>query len=102
MAMLERLWDGIRTVLCIGAHADDIEIGCGGTILRLAKERPDLHIAWAVFSAEGVRRTEAEASARRFLEGVEVIDVEILDFPDRFFPSALHCPEFRRLALADL
>ena len=88
MAMLERLWDGIRTVLCIGAHADDIEIGCGGTILRLAKERPGLRIAWAVFSAEGVRRAEAEASARRFLEGVEIIDVEILDFPDRFFPSA--------------
>ena len=53
---------GPLQVLCLGSHSDDIEIGCGGTILRLAEQYPDCVFHWVVFSATGVR--EAEASAR--------------------------------------
>jgi LmbE family N-acetylglucosaminyl deacetylase len=61
---------GLRRVLCLGAHADDIEIGCGGTILRLAAERRDLEVRWVVFSSNAVRAAEKGASAEVFLEGV--------------------------------
>ncbi|MGB8768994.1 MAG: hypothetical protein WCC92_05230, partial [Candidatus Korobacteraceae bacterium] len=50
-------------VLCLGAHSDDIEIGCGGTILRLAEEYPGAVFHWVVFSAIGVREAEARRAA---------------------------------------
>ncbi len=58
---------GPRRVLALGAHADDIEIGCGGTILRLAEEHPDVEVLWVVFSASPIRAAEARASASAFL-----------------------------------
>ena len=60
-------------VLCIGAHSDDIEIGCGGTLLRLLAERPGSHVRWVVLSATPEREAEARASAADFLvdAGVE-------------------------------
>lgn len=54
------------TVLCLGAHCDDIEIGCGGTILRLAEQCPGCEFHWAVFSATGVRAVEAQSAAALF------------------------------------
>jgi len=78
-------------VLCLGAHADDIEIGCGGTILRLVAEVPRLSLRWIVFSGAGERRAEAEASARHFLAGIADAEARILDFRDGFFPSQ-HMP----------
>lgn len=73
-------------VLCLGAHCDDIEIGCGGTLLRLREARPDLDIRWLVLSGDAVRRREAEGSARRFLgEGGEA-RVRIEAFRDGFLP----------------
>jgi LmbE family N-acetylglucosaminyl deacetylase len=53
-------------VLCLGAHSDDIEIGCGGTILRFAKEHPDCIFYWVVFSANGARCEEARRACERF------------------------------------
>ena len=53
-------------ILCLGSHSDDIEIGCGGTILRLAEQYPDCTFYWVVFSATGVRAAEAECAAKRF------------------------------------
>ena len=73
-------------LLAIGAHADDVEIGCGGTIRRLAEIETELSVAWVVLAAHGVRVQEARASADRFLEGVRVRDVRALDFEDAFFP----------------
>ncbi len=73
-------------ILCLGAHSDDIEIGCGGTILRLAEEYPHLHIQWIVFSASESRRQEAAASAGQFLAQVASKEVVIKEFPDGFFP----------------
>jgi len=72
-------------VLCLGAHSDDIEIGCGGTVLRLASGGAD--IEWAVFCAEGNRATEAQASARRFLGRGGDRLLSLYTFRDGFFPA---------------
>ncbi len=77
---------GIRNVLCLGAHADDIELGCGGTILRLTKDHPSAHFFWLVLSAPGTRRDEAEASAERFLRRAGSRTIDIQAFRDGFFP----------------
>ena len=79
--------DGPFRLLCLGAHADDIEIGCGGTVLRLVAERPELSVRWVVFSGSEARRREAEVSARRFLDGAREAAVTVHGFRDGFFPS---------------
>ena len=73
-------------VLCLGAHCDDIEIGCGGTILRLADTMKDASIHWIVFSSEGNRAKEALASARDFLTGTKDKKIILKRFPNSFFP----------------
>src|SRR5690348_4989374 len=73
-------------LLLLGAHSDDIEIGCGGSILRLIAERPS-EVCWVVFSASGDRAREATGSAREFLEGCVRAEVRTLEFPDAYFPS---------------
>lgn len=78
--------DESLTVLLIGAHSDDIEIGCGGTVLRLVRERPKLTIHWVVLAAEGVREEEARRSASRFLRGAEDAHVTVHGFRDGFLP----------------
>ena len=76
----------VSHVLCLGAHADDIEIGCGGTILTLLAAEPPLTVTWVVFSADGVRASEARQSAERFLEAAAKRDIAIHSFRDGFFP----------------
>ncbi len=73
-------------VLCLGAHSDDIEIGCGGTILRLIDENPGIEIHWVVLAAVGVRKTEAVESANRFLAGTMRRKVVTKSFRDGYFP----------------
>jgi LmbE family N-acetylglucosaminyl deacetylase len=73
-------------ILALGAHCDDIEIGCGGTILRLAAARPDLEILWVVFCGSSTRAEEARASAQAFLEGVAASRVVVHSFRDAFLP----------------
>jgi LmbE family N-acetylglucosaminyl deacetylase len=73
-------------ILAIGCHADDIEIGCGGTLLTLLERRPEIEVTWAVLSADGERRAEAEASAQLFLAGAASVDLRIESFRDGFFP----------------
>ena len=73
-------------VLAIGSHADDIEIGCGGTLLALTRERSDLSVTWVVLTAEGSRADEARASAESFLAGAGSADVEIFGHRESFFP----------------
>jgi LmbE family N-acetylglucosaminyl deacetylase len=75
-----------HTVLCLGAHCDDIEIGCGATIMRLAERYPDLRVKWVVLSSSAVRAAEARASATRFLEGVAEKEIVIETFRNSFFP----------------
>ncbi len=77
---------GKLKLLCLGAHADDIEIGCGGTVLRLAAEMPDLVVRWIVFSGAGRREAEARNSAAAFLENVSERQIEVLRYRDGYFP----------------
>ena len=80
--------DGPPTLLFLGAHSDDIEIGCGATILRLVAEHPGARVTWVVFSADDHRETEARASAMAFLAGadVEASDVIVHRFRESYFP----------------
>lgn len=75
------------SVLCLGAHSDDIEIGAGGTILSLIAARVRLSVHWCVLSASGQRADEASSSAAAFLEGAHESRVEIADFEDSYFPD---------------
>jgi LmbE family N-acetylglucosaminyl deacetylase len=88
----------VRRLLCIGAHCDDIEIGCGGTVLTLLAAIPDLAVRWVVFTSDDTRRREAEACAARFLRGRRA-EVRILDYRDAFLPysGAAVKDEFERL-----
>lgn len=74
-------------ILCLGAHSDDIEIGCGGTILSLLASYPNVSVDWEVFSAEGVRRKEAQVSARRFLARAKKTSINIGRFRGSYFPT---------------
>jgi LmbE family N-acetylglucosaminyl deacetylase len=84
--MIRLNFEAVRSVLCLGAHADDIEIGCGGTVLRLLRDRPGLDFVWVVFSAEGSRSREAKSSARVFLKGAGKARILIKHFRNGFFP----------------
>jgi LmbE family N-acetylglucosaminyl deacetylase len=74
-------------LLCLGAHADDIEIGCGGTLLRLLQERPGCSVHWVVFAANPVREAEARASAAEFLTKAGSSQVTIHHFRESYFPT---------------
>jgi LmbE family N-acetylglucosaminyl deacetylase len=74
-------------ILCLGAHSDDIEIGCGGTLLRLLETYTNVTCHWVVFTAEGPRAREARTGARRFLRGAARSSVTIHTFRNGFFPS---------------
>lgn len=76
-----------RSLLCLGAHADDIEIGCGATLLGWLEATPSLEVTWVVFSAAGVRRDEAAASAAAYLQNHPSSRVKILEFQDAYFPA---------------
>jgi LmbE family N-acetylglucosaminyl deacetylase len=78
----------LRTILCLGAHADDIEIGCGGTLLKLLAEQEQVSVHWIVFSGSAARAAEARRSADEFLRDAAAADVQILAFRDSFFPCA--------------
>ncbi|MQA90559.1 MAG: PIG-L family deacetylase [Gemmatimonas sp.] len=73
-------------VLCLGAHSDDIEIGCGGTILRLLAERRNVEVLWVVFSGSTARQQEARCSAELFLRRAARTEVITHNFRDGFFP----------------
>lgn len=75
------------SVLCIGAHSDDIEIGAGGTLHSWIAEGIALDVHWCVMSGAGDRKAEAETAARDFLDGARDQSIEVLAFRDGSFPS---------------
>ncbi len=76
----------LRRVLCLGAHCDDIEIGCGGTLLRLLDQNPRLEFYWMVFSSTPQRKREARKSAQLFLKKTAISRIVIKSFRDGYFP----------------
>ena len=74
------------SVLCLGAHSDDIEIGAGATIRGWIESGVRLDVHWVVLSAAGERGAEARASATQFLDGAESAEIELGEFQDGFFP----------------
>ncbi|MBA2961253.1 MULTISPECIES: PIG-L deacetylase family protein [Ramlibacter] len=78
---------GPLELLFLGAHCDDIEIGCGGTILQLLAQRPHAQVTWVVFSSDAVREQEARAGAARFLgDAAGRARVVVRQFRDGYFP----------------
>jgi LmbE family N-acetylglucosaminyl deacetylase len=73
-------------VLCLGAHSDDIEIGCGGTLLQLLSSEKNTEVTWVVFSSNAERAREARSSARLYLENSKRRSVIVHSFRDGFFP----------------
>lgn len=74
------------TILCIGAHCDDIEIGCGATMLRLLAEHPGSSVYWVVLASNPRRGDEARSAAAAFLEGAGSSTVEVKTFRESYFP----------------
>jgi LmbE family N-acetylglucosaminyl deacetylase len=84
--MIEFNFAKAKNILCLGAHSDDIEIGCGGTLLKLLSDYDRLNVRWVVFSAEGKRSREAQSSAKMFLNGVATKKIVVKQFRGSFFP----------------
>ena len=98
----------LSRVLCIGAHSDDVEIGVGGTLLRLARENPDIEVRWVVFCGiDEKRNREARESAARYLAGFKKSHVDVFQFRDSFLafePAAAkdRFEELKRSFIPDL
>lgn len=73
-------------ILALGAHCDDIEIGCGGAILQLLSDYDVEEIHWIVFSSNPVREKEATSSAEHFLANVKAKKIVIKNFRNGYFP----------------
>lgn len=78
--------DGVKRVLCIGAHSDDIEIGCGGTVLHLIESSKKIEFYWLVLCSNPQRAREAQSSANTFLRGVRKKTIVVKSFRDGFLP----------------
>jgi len=74
--------------LCLGAHSDDIEIGCGGAILKLLAAHPGSSVTWVVFSSNDQREAEARGSATAFLQSAAQSNVIVHRFKESYFPHA--------------
>jgi len=94
-------------VLCLGAHCDDIDIGCGGTLLKLLAGGGSWDVTWVAFAASAQRGRELRGSARRFLRGAHSSQVITHDFRDSYFPAQYQeikdsFQQLKRLADPDL
>jgi LmbE family N-acetylglucosaminyl deacetylase len=78
--------NGVRRILCLGAHSDDIEIGCGGTLLSLIAASPAIEFYWLVLTSTPARAREADRSARAFLRRVRKKTIDVQSFRDGFLP----------------
>lgn len=84
--MINMRLNKVQTILCIGSHADDIEIGCGGTILKILAENNSIDVLWVVLSANKERADEAVRSAEWFLREAHDKKIIVKNFLDTFFP----------------
>ena len=79
-------FESVSTVLCLGAHSDDIEIGCGGTLLKLRRLNPRLKVKFVVFSGDDSRAGEARRSARHLAGNGNGVELMVHSFRDGYFP----------------
>lgn len=79
--------DRALRLLCIGAHSDDLEIGCGGTIATWLETWGSVDVTWVVLSATGDRAGEAHRSARALLRRAASVRLELGQFRDGFLPA---------------
>ena len=84
--MLGLSFDRLKRVLCVGAHSDDIEIGCGGTVLRMIERSKTIEFYWLVLSSNPKRGEEAQSSANAFLRRAHKKTVVVKSFRDGFLP----------------
>lgn len=73
-------------VLCLGAHCDDLEIGCGGSLLKLLDVRPKVNIYWQVFTSSPSRKQEAIDGANAFCKNASSLTIKVLDYRDGYLP----------------
>ncbi len=85
--MLKARFDSIQRILCLGAHSDDIEIGCGGSLLELLSRHEGVHVDWVVLSGSEERAREARAGAEAILGAAASSHVRVEGFRDSFFPQ---------------
>jgi LmbE family N-acetylglucosaminyl deacetylase len=78
---------GILSVLAVGAHPDDIEIGSGGTLLNLAQLQPALQLRYVVLTGTADRQLESRNAARAFVPNAD-LTIDVLDLPEGRLPSA--------------
>ena len=74
-------------LLCIGAHSDDLEIGCGGTVLAWLAAYENIEVTWVILSAPGRRKAEARDSANELLKGANRVNLVLRDFRDGHLPA---------------
>ena len=74
-------------VMCLGAHGDDLEIGCAGTLLEWLANYPKVEVTWVVLSAAGPRAEEARRSANALLRGASRTKIVVRDFTDGHLPA---------------
>lgn len=78
-----------RHILCLGAHCDDIEIGCGGALMRLAEEYPQAHFEWVVLSSNAVRAAEEGESFDYFMQPAHSKNLRMQEFRNGYFPAVI-------------
>lgn len=74
------------SILCLGAHSDDIEIGAAGTVLRLLRSHPGSNVRWVVLAGSGVRAVEARASVDDLLVEAAAVDLTLFELRESYFP----------------
>lgn len=87
LSLLGRAGRQRLNILCLGAHCDDVDIGCGGALLSLLSRHPATDVTWVIFSAHGEREKELRASARRFLRSAASSRIVTRNYRDGFMPA---------------
>ena len=92
MAMVNLSFDAKKELklVALGAHCDDIEIGCGGAILKLINDYNVTEIKWIVFASNEQRKKEAITGAKKFLDGLKNVEITVLDYNDAYLSQSAY------------
>jgi len=87
MLTVPALGEAVHEVLCLAAHCDDVEIGCGGLLATLRAARPQVRVTAVMFCSDGIRRRESESALTKLAGGKAGLDLRFFEFRDGFFPA---------------